>query len=168
MQYPQVFGYLIPVLVGILGASVQGSSKPLFETNIQNMWTFFIASVLYCCALAADYSSRERRTNSSSKIWSVIAVVSGSLSSVSVISIFLPHSISCIILYAAWISGAIIILVYQYGGLVKNASCWLYHEILRKISSNIWNGLRANTVFSNIWDRFQGNNSFREQQQLPV
>lgn len=138
MPYPAVFLHLIPALIGILGANVQGTTKPLFETHLQNMWASLIAIVLYCFALPAYMESRLRRANSF-PLSGVMAITSGSLASVSLVSTFLPRTIGHIILYVAWLCGISWVIMYQYGRCFIDACRWLYHEILNPFFSSIRN-----------------------------
>ncbi|KAL9448585.1 hypothetical protein AB3S75_015963 [Citrus x aurantiifolia] len=88
MLYQVIFAYLIPVLIGILGANTQGRTEPLFKTHTINMWGFIVAKAIYCFALAADIKSRLHQENSS-QLSGLVAVVSGSVSAVSLVSTLL-------------------------------------------------------------------------------
>lgn len=143
ISYNKIFGYLIPTLVTIVGANVQGTTKPLIETHKVSLCTFLLATNFYYIALAADYKCQRNQANSS-QFWGLIAVIFGSLSAVSLISTFVPHSIGDTILYIFWISAAIIITVHQYGRFFMDACHWLYQKILKPIFLSILNWYRAN------------------------
>lgn len=138
MLYQVIFAYLIPVLIGILGANAQGRTEPLFKTHTINMWGFLVAKVIYCFALAADIKSRLHRENSS-QLSGLVAVVSGSVSAVSLVSTFLPSSIGHIILYTSWFCAATVIVLYQYGILLMDACRRFYYDTLKLLFTRIWN-----------------------------
>ena len=147
MSYPSIFGYLIPALIGIVGANVQGKTKPLLETHAINILSFLIATAIYCYAYSVDLKSRLRRENSS-QFWCLVAVVSGSTSAISLISTFFPQSnTGHIILCAAWI-GTVIIVVYQYRTLFSEACRQLYSETLKPLCIDICNRFQANNTSS--------------------
>lgn len=103
IPYHTVFAFLIPLLSEI---NVQGTSstKALFETHAVNTCTFLLALLVYCFASFADmkYSQLRRR------VFSTIAVISGSLSSTSLLSmIILPHPLG----YFIFILWAFILIV---------------------------------------------------------
>ncbi|KAK9213922.1 hypothetical protein WN944_005908 [Citrus x changshan-huyou] len=143
MLYQVIFAYLIPVLIGILGANTQGRTEPLFKTHTINMWGFIVAKVIYCFALAADIKSRLHRENSS-QLSGLVAVVSGSVSAVSLISTFLPPSIGHIILYTSWFFGATIVVLYQYGTLLMDACRRFHYDTLMLPFTRIWNWFQVN------------------------
>lgn len=143
MLYQVIFAYLIPVLIGILGANTQGRTEPLFKTHTINMWGFLVAKVIYCFALAADIKSRLHQENSS-QLSGLVAVVSGSVSAVSLVSTFLPPSIGHIILYTSWFCAATIIFLYQYGILFMDACRRFYYDTLKLLFTRIWNWFQDN------------------------
>lgn len=153
-----MFGYLIPTLAAVVGANVQGTSKPLIETHRVSLCAFLVATIFYCIALAADYKSQHNQAKSS-QFCGLIAVISGSLSAISLISTFFTNSIAEILLYNAWSCAAIIIVVYQYGRKFMVACHWLYEEILRPFFCNTLYWLQAN---------IKNKISSIEQQQLPA
>lgn len=143
MSYPYIFGHLIGALVGIVGANVQGQTKSLLETHSTNICSFLIATAIYCYAYSADVKSRVHRENSS-QFWWLVAVASGSVSAVSLVSTFVPRSnIGHIILYTAWIGAAIISVVYHYGTLLMEASLKLYQKTLKPFCIDTCNRFQA-------------------------
>ncbi|KAH9750828.1 WD REPEATS REGION domain-containing protein [Citrus sinensis] len=148
MSYPSIFGYLIPALIGIVGANVQGKTKPLLETHSINILSFLIATAIYCYAHSADLKSRLHLENSS-QFWGLVAIVSGSNSAISLVSTFIPRSnIGHFILYTTWIGTAIIVVVFQYGTLFSEACRQLYNETLKPFCIGICNRFRANNTSS--------------------
>ncbi|KAK2650632.1 hypothetical protein Ddye_018121 [Dipteronia dyeriana] len=110
MPYHAVFGFLIPLLVGILEVNSQGTNKSSFETHPANMWAFLSATFIYCFAFAADMKSQlhSSTTTGQSKLSSLTAVVSGSLSSVSLVSVFLSRLLGRL-LFIIW---ALVIVMF--------------------------------------------------------
>ena len=148
MSYPHIFGYLTAALIGIVGANVQGQTKSLLETHSINIWSFLIATAIYCYAHSADLKSRLHSENSSQS-WALVAVVSGSISAVFLVSTFVPRSdIRHIILYTTWICAPIIIAVHQYWKSFTKACRQLYNETLKPFWINICNRFQANDTSS--------------------
>ena len=155
MSYANIFGYLIPALIGIVGANMQDQTKPLLETHSTDIWSFRIATVLYCYAHSDDLRSRLHGENSS-QLWSLVAIVLGSISAISLVFTFVQRSnIDHIILYTAWIGTTIIVVVYQYGMLFLEACRQLYNKTLKPF-------------FIDICDRFQANKNSSTGQQRPI
>lgn len=120
-----------------MAANVEGTNKPLFEKHGINMWAFLVGLGVYCFALVADINSRmhDHQANSS-----VIAVVSGSLSTVSLVSTLVPQVIGYIILCISWICAAIfIVVVYEDGKLYKGARSWIYKNVMESVLTHIRN-----------------------------
>lgn len=120
-----------------MAANVEGTNKPLFEKHGINMWAFLVGLGVYCFALVADINSRmhDHQANSS-----VIAVVSGSLSTVSLVSTLVPQVIGYIILCISWICTAIfIVVVYEDGKLYKGARSWIYKNVKESVLIHIRN-----------------------------
>lgn len=143
IPYPKLFGYLIPTLAAIVGASVQGRTKPLTETHRVSLCVCLAAIIVHYIAFTADKKSQCNQANSS-QFWGLIAVISGSLSAVALISTFFTHSAAEIICYIAFGCAALIILVYQNGSMLMDACRWMYHEILRPFFFNTLDWLQAN------------------------
>ena len=138
MSYPNIFEYLIPALIGIVGANVQSKTKPLLKTHSINIWSFLIATTIYCYAHSANLKSRLHPENSF-QFWG-LAVVSGSTSAISLISIFIPCSnIGHFIFHTAWIGAAIIVVVFQYGTLFSEACHQFYSETLKPFCIDMCN-----------------------------
>ena len=145
MPYQFIFAYLIPVLVGILGANVQGTTQPIFKTHTLNMWSFLVSQAIYCFAFATDIKSLAQQENSTKRS-GIIAITSGSLSAISLVSTFLQGSSGHIILYISWPCAVVIVVYHQYGRLFIGASLQLYHDTLKPIFTNIWNWFRASCL----------------------
>lgn len=145
-EYPNIFGHLTAVLVGIVGANFQGKTKTLIETHSLNMWSFLVTIGIYFYAFSADGNSRRRQENSS-QFWELIAVVSGTASAFSLASTLLPQNVGDIILYNTLIFYGItlvVLLVYHYGRIFMDASRQRYKEILVPIFSDICNCFQIN------------------------
>ena len=74
------FKYIIPVLIALLQVSCKESP---FKTHPIQTWVFVVATIIYCLAFQLSKA--------------VVAVIFGSLSTVSLVSIFLPNSIGFLI-----------------------------------------------------------------------
>ena len=156
IPYPKVFGYLIPTLAAVVGANVQGTTKPLINTHRVSLCVFLVAIIIHYIAFAADKMSQRNQANFS-QVWGLTAVTSGSLSAVALISTFCINSVAEIICYIALSCAVIIIVVYQCGRKFVVTCRRLYHDILRPI-------------FSKTLEWFQANNnniSSSEHEQLP-
>ena len=125
-----------------MGANVQGTSKPLTETHRVSLCVSLVAIIIHYIAFAADNMPRRYQANSS-QLCGLIAVIFGSLSIVSLVSIFFTQLIAEIICYIALSCTAVIIVVYQYGRKLMNTCHWLYQEILRPFFCNILNWFQA-------------------------
>ena len=83
--YHTLFLFLIPLLVEVIEINnVQDEKKMLIETNPMSMCLFLLALFMYAFAYFAAMKLKRQ-------IFKAIAVISGSLCSVSLVSIILPH-----------------------------------------------------------------------------
>lgn len=114
ISYIKIFGYLISTLVTVVGANMQGTTKPLIEAHGVSLCAFLLATIFQYIALTADYKSQCNQANFS-QFLDFIAVIVGSPFTVSLASKFIPHSIDDTILQIAWVCAAIIIVVCQNG-----------------------------------------------------
>ena len=123
--------------------------------HIQRTYGLFGQPLVYCYALSADLRSRLRGENSS-QLWSLVAIVLGSIPAISLVFKFVQRSnIDHIILYTTWIVTTIIVVVYQYGMLLLEACHQLYNKTLKPF-------------FIDICDRFQANKNSSTGQQRPI
>lgn len=149
MSNAAVFQYLNPILIGIVAANVQGATQPLLATHALNIWSFLVATLVYCFALEAkdvvtgSPGPQQNQANSCTHFWSFVAFVHGSVSSVSLVSTFVSRSAGYIILCIAWPFAAISIVVYQYGSSILDGFRWLYHEILKPFFIRTWNRIKG-------------------------
>ena len=157
IPYPKFFECLIPTLLAVMGATVQGTTKPLMETHKVSLYVSLVAIIVHYIAFAADNISQRYQANSS-QLWGLVAIIFGSLSVVSLVSTFFKQSAVEIICYIALSCTAIILVVYQYGRKLMAACHWLYHKILRPLFSKILNWFQ---------DHYY-NFSSTEQQQRPA
>ncbi|KAK4848382.1 hypothetical protein QYF36_012255 [Acer negundo] len=146
MSYHAVFGFLIPLLVAVLQVNNQSTNKYSFETHPVNLWVFLLATLVYCFAFVSQYYNP-----SYAQLYSLLAVISGSLSSVSLFSVFLPDLLGRLI-YIPWAFVSIVVS----RSLIISLCCWLYQMIMK-------------TFFqvAGIWNRFKGS-GLTEQPRLPV
>ncbi|TXG62629.1 hypothetical protein EZV62_009623 [Acer yangbiense] len=139
IPYHAVFGFLIPLLIALLRVNNQGGKNYSFETHPANLWVFLLATFAYCVAFAADIQSKFYSTKYA-LLSSCVAVISGSLSSVSLISIFLPPLLGRLI-FIPW---AFVSIVLSRGFIVSICR-WFYRMIMKSFFQ----------VFD-IWNRFRG------------
>ncbi|KAK4859074.1 hypothetical protein QYF36_026401 [Acer negundo] len=146
MPYHAVFGFLIPLLLSLLQVinNNQATNKYSFETHPTNLWVFLLATFVYSVAFAANIQSKFYSIN--------VFAISGSLSSVSLISMFLP-GLPGRLIFIPW---AFVSVVLSRGFIIC-ICCWLYRMIMMKTFFQI----------VNIWDRFKGG-GMMEQPRLPV
>lgn len=84
-SYHTIFVFLIPLLVGVIAINnVQDKNKSLIETRPMSMCPFLSALLIYSFAYFASMKFKFQ-------IFKAIAVMSGSLCSVSLVSIILPR-----------------------------------------------------------------------------
>ncbi|KAK3195083.1 hypothetical protein Dsin_026393 [Dipteronia sinensis] len=150
IPYHAVFGFLIPLLIALLQVNDNGGSACYFETHPVNMWVFLLATFAYCIAFVADFQSKFYSTKYA-KLSRFIAVISGSLSSVSIISIFLPPLLGPLI-FIPWA----FMSIFLSRGFIVSICRWFYQMI--KI---------AFYHIFDIWNRFRGC-GLMEQPRLPV
>ncbi|KAI9181966.1 hypothetical protein LWI28_020587 [Acer negundo] len=122
MPYHAVFGFLIPLLVAVLQLQVnnQGTNNYSFQTHPANLWVFLLSTIVYCFAFVADIKSQYYKP-SCAQLYSLVAVISGSLSSVSLISLFLPDLPGRLI-FIPWAFMSIVVS----RSLIISLCCWLY------------------------------------------
>ena len=101
-------------------------AQPLKETHRVCLYVFLVAIIVYCIAFVAQRSQANH-----SHFWGLVAIICGSLSTVSVISGFFTHSVAEIICYITVGCAAIIIVVYQYGSTFMDTCRRIYHDILK-------------------------------------
>ncbi|KAL6289969.1 hypothetical protein ACE6H2_007479 [Prunus campanulata] len=103
MPWHTIFAFLNPLLIGILQVKCQGATKSPFDTHRGIMWIFLLATLVYCFAFAANMKSRRNSSTVYSRISGHFALLSGSLSSVSLFSIFLPRFPNEQLVFFLWI-----------------------------------------------------------------
>ena len=161
LSYAVVFGFLIPVLVNVVAANAEGTNEPLLEKHGINMWFFLVGIGGYCAALNADIKSRIHQENSSVAaadtntpihqknsfdVCSLIAVVFGSLSTISLVSILVPRVIGYVILGIAWIFAAVFIAVYQDGRLIMDPGRLIYNKFIKPVFTKTRNWFNEATT----------------------
>ena len=148
MPYHAVFGFLIPLLVAVLQVNNQGTNRYSIETHPTNTLAFLLATLVYCFAFVADI---KYYNPSYAQLYSLLAVISGSLSSVSLISVF-PPDLPSRLIFIPWAFVSIVVS----RSLIICLCCWLYQMIMKTFFQAV-----------GIWNRFKGS-SLAEQSRLPV
>ncbi|GAY62479.1 hypothetical protein CUMW_218130 [Citrus unshiu] len=121
--YHTLFVFLIPLLVGVIEINnVQDKNKSLIETHLMSMCLFLVALLIYAFAYFAVMKSELQ-------IFNAIAVISGSLCSVSLVSITLPHPYG----HFSFIIWVFVLLLVAYN---------------KRLDKKIWQ----------FWNRFGGSN----------
>ncbi|TXG62646.1 hypothetical protein EZV62_009640 [Acer yangbiense] len=146
------FKYLIPMLITVLQVSSQRSESP-FKSHPANMWISLIATFIYYFAVAAQLENTiffERSI--------IVAAISGPLSAVSLVSMFLPGLLGFLI-FIPW-TLLTIIIAYQIHYV-------LIHHACRHLQQNIQNIV---SKFSDVCSTSSGfiGSSSNEQTRLPV
>ncbi|KAJ0042962.1 hypothetical protein Pint_17310 [Pistacia integerrima] len=100
------------------------------------MLAFLLATLVYCFAFAADLKSQIHHTNHS-KFFSTIAIISGYLSSVSLVAMILSGLLGHFV-FVLW-ALVFIIIVCQHAVFIKHTCHWLHQKIFRGIF-NKFNG----------------------------
>ncbi|KAH7576297.1 hypothetical protein ACOSQ2_003658 [Xanthoceras sorbifolium] len=130
------FNCLIPMLVGVLQVNSQSKDVSPFETHPENMWIFVVSTFIY-------FSAAQRSMPLAP------AVVAGSLSSVSIVSVLLPRRLGPLI-FIPWTFVPIIVAYQVHAVSIRNA-CHKLHQIIMDIISKL-----------------SGTRNSIEQQELPV
>lgn len=63
--YLKVFGYLNPTIAAVVGANMQGTTKPLMETHRVSLCVFLAAIIVHYIAYAAHEMSQCNQANPS-------------------------------------------------------------------------------------------------------
>lgn len=100
MPWHAIFAFVNPLLIGVLQVKAQGAYASPFDTHPGDMWTFLVATLLYCFAFAANIKCHPHQTKTCSRISATVALLSGSLSSVALLSIFLPPLLARLIFFS--------------------------------------------------------------------
>ncbi|KAK3195076.1 hypothetical protein Dsin_026386 [Dipteronia sinensis] len=134
------FNFVIQMLIGVFQVDSQGKDKSPFETHPAEMWVFVFSSFIY-------FSAAQRSVP--------MAIISGSLSSVSLVSVLLPRLLGDLI-FIPWAFVPLIVAYQIHAVLIRTACHQLHHKINNVISS-----------FSAICKWFTPSTSI-QQQELPV
>ncbi|KAI9157669.1 hypothetical protein LWI28_026019 [Acer negundo] len=112
---------VIPTLIGVLQVNIEGKDKFPFETHPAQMWVFVFSSVIYFYAAQLSVP---------------MAIISGSLSSVSLLSVLLPRLLGALI-FIPW-AFLPLILAYQIHAVsIRDACRQLHHKINNIVSTSI-------------------------------
>ncbi|KAJ4823014.1 hypothetical protein Tsubulata_009219 [Turnera subulata] len=118
-----VFAFLNPLLVGVIQVKFQGKTDSPFDSRPLCMWVFVSATVVYCFALASKL--RFYGSVFYSKLSGDVALLSGSLSSVALVSILLPQ-LAGWVLSIAWTLFPMI-LAHK---LIRHMVIWIHKGIM--------------------------------------
>ena len=105
-----------------------GTTKQLKETHGVSLYVFLATTIIHYIAFVADKMSQCNQANPS-QFWGLISIISGSLSTISLVSTFFTSAE--IICYIALGCATIIIVVYQYGIIFTNVCRGFYDDILK-------------------------------------
>ena len=70
-----------------VGANLRGTTKLLMETHRVSLCLFLTTIIIHYIAFVADKRSQRNQANPS-QLWGLIAIISGSLSTISLVSTF--------------------------------------------------------------------------------
>ncbi|KAK3200389.1 hypothetical protein Dsin_023804 [Dipteronia sinensis] len=130
----------------MLIAVLQVSSKESpFKTNPAQIWVFVVATIIYCFAFQLSNAA--------------VAVISGSLSIVSLLSIFLPHPLGFLI-FIPWSFVPIIVAYQPIRSIFNN----IHDACLRLDRQMIMDFI---SKFSVIWTWLTRSSSSEQEQEQP-
>ncbi|KAK3195077.1 hypothetical protein Dsin_026387 [Dipteronia sinensis] len=137
------FNCLIPILINVVQVKYsEGKDKSPFETHPATMWIFVFSTFIY-------FSAGQRSVT--------VAIISGSLSSVSLVSVLLPRLLGTLIFIIPCAFVTIIVAYRVHAVLIHYA----YHKLHQTIKYII-------SSFSVNCKWFTRNTSILRQQRLPV
>ncbi|KAK2640611.1 hypothetical protein Ddye_028406 [Dipteronia dyeriana] len=139
LEVAKSFKDLIMMFITIL-PSVSSKESP-FKTNAAQMWVWVVATIIFCLP--------NRLSNAT------VAVISGSLSTVSLVSIFLPHSIGFFIYIP--LAFVAIIVAYQSSRSIFNN----IHDACLRLDQQIMDFI---SKFSVIWTWLTRSSSGEQEQ----
>ncbi|TXG62636.1 hypothetical protein EZV62_009630 [Acer yangbiense] len=136
------FNCLIPILIDVVQVKYSvGKDESPFETHPATMWIFVFSTFVY-------FSAAQRSVT--------MDIISGSLSSVSLVSVLLPRLLGTLI-FIPWAFVTIIVAYQIHAVLIHNA----YHKLHRTIKNVI-------SSFSDNCKWFTRSTSIHQQKRLPV
>ncbi|KAH7864845.1 hypothetical protein Vadar_034545 [Vaccinium darrowii] len=119
-----VYGFFITTLIGILQLKYQNKKVSPFETHLTPIRTFVATMCIYSLAMVGKIIAKKYSAKCY-EIFSHVSILSGALSSVSLATIFLPPSLSSLIMFIIWAIFFAIVALYLFHTLYK----WLYQKI---------------------------------------
>ncbi|KAK2650640.1 hypothetical protein Ddye_018129 [Dipteronia dyeriana] len=114
------FSCVIPILIGFLQVDSQGRDKFPFETLPVKMWVFVFSSFIYFFAVQRSVP---------------MAIISGSLSSVSLVSVLLPRLLGALI-FILWAFMTLIVAYHIHAVLIRDA-CHQLPETIKNVIPNL-------------------------------
>ncbi|KAH7862888.1 hypothetical protein Vadar_010666 [Vaccinium darrowii] len=119
-----VYGFLISTLIGLLQLKYQNKKVSPFETHPALIRMFVATMCIYSLAMVGKITAANYRAKCC-EIFSRVSILSGALSSVSLAMIFLPPSLSSLIMIIIWVIFLAIVALYLFHTIYK----WLYQKI---------------------------------------
>lgn len=120
-----MYAFLITTLIGLLQVKYQNKNVSPFETHLTSIRSFVISMSTYCLAMVGKTIAQNYGANCSKKIFGHVGLISGALSSASLAVLFLPSSLSSLIVFIMWA----ILVAIMVGCLYKPIYQWLYRKI---------------------------------------
>ncbi|KAI9181410.1 hypothetical protein LWI28_014728 [Acer negundo] len=116
------FNCLIPILINVVQMkySHEGKDESPFETHPATMWVFVFSTFIY-------FSAAQRSVS--------VAIISGSLSSVSLVSVLLPRLLGTLIFIIAC-AFVTIIVAYQVHAVLIHYAYYRLHQTIKYIISS--------------------------------
>ena len=119
-----VYAFLVATLIELLQMKYQNKSVSPFETHHTNMTSFVITLYTYCLAMVGKDIFKDDGGNYT-KILGHVILISQALSSVSLATIFLPRSLSSLIMFIVWVTMFAIVGRYLFKLIYE----WFYGRI---------------------------------------
>ncbi|KAK2650623.1 hypothetical protein Ddye_018112 [Dipteronia dyeriana] len=126
------FKYLIPMLITVLQVSSQGHSESPFKSHPANMWISLVATFIYYFAVAA--AQLESAIFFERSI--IVAAISGSLSAVSLVSMFLLPGLLGFLIFIPW-TFIPIIVAYQIHHVLIRRACRRFQQKIKNFVSKL-------------------------------
>ncbi|CAL0324615.1 unnamed protein product [Lupinus luteus] len=146
IPWHSTFIFLDPLLIGVLQVEYQNKKESPFDTYPVQMKTFLISICIYSTLLGIKIHTTQTRGGYQIQILSFVLLLSGSLSSASLLSILFQQPLLWVMLIT-WGLMPIILC----GLLSKSSLCW----ILGTVAKFTWNVI--DFMFATMVSMFNGN-----------
>ncbi|XAR54151.1 hypothetical protein NMG60_11029167 [Bertholletia excelsa] len=97
------YGFLVASMLALLQLKYQGKNTSPFDTHPMNIAAFLVTICAYTAALVAELIAAQTRWRRHSAIFGHTAAISAALSTASLGTVFLPSTISCILMFFIWL-----------------------------------------------------------------